>query len=341
MRVVRHGRLLDDFVIGDTYDHPWELTVDEGVVALFGATLLDAMPAFASRACARALGFRDRPLHPMLLLNLTLSFSVHDVSEQAVAPLAYLDVRFPEPAFAGDTVRASSTVLGAAKTKRGDRGVVHVRTTLTADGRVVCGFERKLLVPVGTLGAPRGREGVSPPSALAPSPPNLAEATLPAGTFGARWEDFVVGDVLAHDAGHTVTEGEHVLLTTLVRNTHPLHTDEVYARARSFAKTRVVYGGLVLAWVLGLASRDVAGSALWILGLDDGAHTSGVLAGDTLYAVTKVLAKNERDRSITLRVVGCKNRRPDDLFAAGVDPFAPDCAEAAVAITVTLLVARG
>ena len=36
-------------------------------------------------------------MHPLLLLDLGLSFSVHDVSERAIAHLAYIDnVRFPD-----------------------------------------------------------------------------------------------------------------------------------------------------------------------------------------------------------------------------------------------------
>ena len=55
-------------------------------------------------------------------------------------------------------------------------------------------------------------------------------------------------------------------LTALVRNSHPLHFDEVYCKDNSFTKQRVVYGGLVLTWVATLASRDCAASALWEAG---------------------------------------------------------------------------
>src|SRR5689334_7080048 len=147
----RYGRLLSDFEPGATYDHPWEVTVDGGTVALFQASFLDATPIYSSAVMARSCGLADRPLHPLLCLNLGLSFSVHDVSEQAIAHLAYIDVRFPEPAYAGDTLQASSTVLGVKPSADGARGVVHVRTVLTAEGapaggaapapRVVCHFE--------------------------------------------------------------------------------------------------------------------------------------------------------------------------------------------------------
>src|SRR5512135_1603400 len=92
----------------------------------------------------------DRPVHPLFLLDLGLSMSVHDVSERAIAHLAYIDVRFPEACYPGDTVRASSLVVAVKPVSAGDKGVVHVRTQLVTDaGTLVCSFERKALVRAG------------------------------------------------------------------------------------------------------------------------------------------------------------------------------------------------
>jgi 2-methylfumaryl-CoA hydratase len=353
----RYGRLLDDFVPGDVYAHPWEVTVDEGMLALFAASFQCAVPTYASRAAARAAGLRDRPVHPILLLNLGLSFSVHDVSERAIAHLAYIDARFPEACYPGDTVRASSKVIGVKPVSSGDKGVVHVRTQLVTDaGLLVCSFERKALVRAGKLAGrpadpPHDVAQVEPPASRAPAA-LLGDLPAPAprGGFGFFWEDFAVGDVILHPNGRTVSEAEHMQLTTLVRNSHPLHTDELSCRSSSFAKTRVVYGGLVLAWILALTSRDTAGNALWDLGLDEGAHPSGVLAGDTLYAATKVLAKEDRGPgagAVTLRIVGLKNAHGRALLDRGLDLFSPELgksdgrvAEKAVEITRTLLVRK-
>lgn len=352
----QYGRNLDDFVVGDVYAHPWDVTVDEGMLALFAASFQDALPTYASHAAARSVGLRGRPVHPLLVLNLGISFSVHDVSEQAVANLAYIDVRFPNACYPGDTLRASSKVMGVKAVSTGDKGVVHVRTeVVTEDDVLVCAFERKALVRAGfnTARPPDPGHGVvqkggdpgrSPVFSL------VEEGARGRGGFAMFWEDLEAGDVFAHDVGRTVSEAEHMQLTSLVRNSHPLHLDEVYCKAGSFAKTRVVFGGLVLAWVLSLTSRDTAGNAVWDLGLDEGAHASGVLSGDTLFAATKVVAKEDlgpRLGSVTLRIVGVKNTRPRALLERGADLFSPELGktegkvkEKVVEVTRTLLVRK-
>ncbi len=344
----RHGRFLEEFEVGAVYHHPWEVTVDAGMLALCAGSFLDAMPVFASAHYARALGFRDRPVHSIALLNFALSFSVHDVSEQAIAHLAYIDVRFPNACYAGDTIHASSTVLGVKRSGEGERGVVHVRTTLRAeDERVVCRFERKVLVKArgDEANIPRRGEGraahvpaledaeiaetryrlpeVFDRYLVTPLAPVAPLARPLSGGFASFFEDFAVGDVICHDAGRTVGESEHMQLTCMFRNTHPLHFEEPYARS-GFAKTRVVYGGLVFGWISSLASRDTCGNALWDVQFDKGAHPAGVVAGDTLYAASRILRCEELSKDtgeVTFKLVGTKNVKPATLLDTGADLF--------------------
>lgn len=335
-KTLRYGRLLEDFEEGATYPHPWEVTVDGGQIALFQASFLDSTPTYASATFAQALGFRDRPVHPLLLLNLGLSFSVHDVSEQAIAHLAYLDVRFPNPAYPGDTVFASSKVLGKRLSSKGDKGVVHVRTIVeNQDGLPVCTFERKALVRAGGPLASRPADPIAyeqPDFGDVPRLPPALRGALqtPArrGGFAGHFEDFSVGDVLCHYNGKTVGDTEHMQLTLMMRNSHPIHFDENYcAEGNSFAGTRVVYGGLVFGFVASLASRDVCGNVVWDLGFDEGAHPSGITVGDTIYAASKVLDTkdvDERSGDVTFRLVGVKNTRPEAILEGGADLFAAE-----------------
>jgi 2-methylfumaryl-CoA hydratase len=352
----KYGRLLSDFEKGATYEHPWDVTVDGGTVALFQASFQDAIPMFASNTFARAHGFRERPLHPLLCLNLALSFSVHDVSEQAIAHLAYVDVRFPEPGYAGDTVTARSTVIDVKPSSSGDKGVVHVRTALTNEhGHVLCAFERKALIragkletrpvgPAAKLQAPDVKSLRFVPSQLVPNPAARA-------AFHGFFEDFSVGDVFLHDVGKTVGQSEHMMLTQLVRNSHPLHFDEVYSKDNSFAKTRVVYGGLVFSWVAALATRDVAGNALWEAGYSDGAHPNGTIGGDTLYGLSKVLEVKDLGNGVgevKFRLVGVKNKTSaaahaeygDALFTEELSKKDGKIKDKVVEVTRTLLIRK-
>lgn len=356
IRKPEYGRRLDDFAVGEVYAHPWDVTVDDGMVALFSASFQDATPTYASRTYAEALGFSARPVHPLLLLNLGLSFSVHDVSEQAIAHLAYIDVRFPEACYPGDTLTATSKVLGKKPSAKGDRGVVEVRTLLENQrGEVVCRFDRRALVRAGSV---RERPASGWPEQSQREPGDLhlpgalregvRQVQRQAG-FSGFFEDYAVGDVYFHGVGKTVGDSEHMQVTQLCRNSHPIHFDEVYCKESSFAKTRVVYGGLVLSWVLSLTSRDMSGNAVWDLGLDAGAHPNGTLAGDTLFAASRVEAKEEVGPNagvVTLRVVGTKNQPPEALYGDGA-LFVPELdkadgkiAEKVVEITRRLLVRR-
>ncbi len=330
MKRFRYGRKLDDFLVGDTYDHPWEVTVDGGMVALWQASFFDANALCTSDDYARSLGYAGRVVPHALVLNLGLSFSVHDVSQQAIAHLAYLDVRFPRPLYHGDTFSAFSEVLGVKAASSGDRGTVHVRTIgVNQHGEAVLSFERKALIRAGHL-----TERPATPvrtvtdlererfSDLAHAP-SLAMARADTGTRLSQpffFEDFTVGDILCHDAGRTVGESEHMMLSCLVRNSHPLHWDAVYCTEASFTKERVVYGGLVLSWVLAAASWDTSGHALWELGLDDGAHPAPTLAGDTLYAASQVVkarVTGPHTGEVRFRVIGVKNVHPADLLTSG------------------------
>jgi 2-methylfumaryl-CoA hydratase len=329
----KYGRLLDDFRIGDVYHHPWEVTIDDGMLAMFAASFLDPNPLYSSRRYARDMGFKDRVVHPLVLLNLALSFSVHDISEQAIAHLAYIDLRFPNAAYSGDTVSVYSEILSARVSEsKPDRGIVHLRTTgVNRYGVPVVTFERKALIPAGSLADRAHAESNHPTPHHGPVegaiPRDLAmEMKIPVwhGRPRGLFEDFDTGDVILHDWGRTVGSSEHMQLTMLTRNSHPLHFDELYCRERSFTRERVVEGGLVFAWACSLASRDTTANALWEMGFDRGSHPAPVLTGDTLYAASRVVEKsdyNERAGIVKFHLVAVKNEKPAELLRAGVDLF--------------------
>ena len=339
-RFPHYGRYLEDFVPGQVFVHPRGLTLNLGLARAFAATFHQANPLYLNEPFARAHGHPTTPVAPQLVFNVTLSLGVQNDSEKAIANLGYYHASFLGFVYPGDTLRALTRVMDRQDKGGGKPGIARIRTlALNQHDQVVLQYERKILV------APRGArpETVPPEGGDVPFPwveaPALtlpqAEGSWPHGLTGAHtWLDaFHVGDVIVHANGRTVTD-EHVPWTYAVGNTHPLHYDRVYSTGLSGAMSGepIVYGGLVFAWLEGLASRDVSDNALADLGFTEGYHTQPTVAGDTVAALHRVLAVEPLAPSsveggpalnagiVTLQLIGVKN-----LSAAqALDQFGAD-----------------
>ncbi len=109
------------------------------------------------------------------------------------------------------------------------------------------------------------------------------------------FEHFVPGKVMRHARGKTMTEMDNVLITNMVLNTADAHFDEHRKEGNPFGK-RVVFGGINLAFVVGLAAQDTAENAIAELSMDKIRLKNPVFHGDTLYAFTEVLSVEDADR---------------------------------------------
>jgi acyl dehydratase len=106
------------------------------------------------------------------------------------------------------------------------------------------------------------------------------------------FEDFSVGDVYEHARGKTVEGLENVLITNLVLNTAQAHFNEHLAESLP-QKHRITFGGVTASIVIGLAMEDTGENAVEEVALDKVRFRVPVLHGDTLYAFTEVVAKEE------------------------------------------------
>jgi itaconyl-CoA hydratase len=126
------------------------------------------------------------------------------------------------------------------------------------------------------------------------------------------FEDFTVGAVYEHARGRTITEMDNVLLTHLVMNTAQGHFNEHRMAAGPF-KHRITFGGITASFIIGLAAEDTAEQALAEIGLDQLRFSAPVYHGDTLYAFTEVLAKEDAERTdagvVRFRHVGLNQDR--------------------------------
>lgn len=135
--------------------------------------------------------------------------------------------------------------------------------------------------------------------------------------FGRAFEDFVVGDVYRHWPGKTITEADDHLFCMITMNHHPLHTDAYFAEHSTVHGRNVVVGNLVYSLVLGMSVADVSGSAIANLEVESLIHKRPTFHGDTIYAVSRVLAaepsKSKPDRGIVTVETFGYNQHGDEV----------------------------
>jgi acyl dehydratase len=110
--------------------------------------------------------------------------------------------------------------------------------------------------------------------------------------YGRYLEEFEVGDVYKHWPAKTVTEADDHLFCLITMNHHPLHLNDVYAKASQQGRN-VVVGPLVYSLALGMSVSDVSGKAIANLATEELSHPAPVFHGDTLFVESEVLEKRE------------------------------------------------
>jgi len=143
------GRYLEDFKVGDVYEHRPGRTLSEADNTWFTLLTMNTNPLHFDAAYCEKTEFGRPLMNSCLTLAIVTGMSVSDVSQKAVANLGWDKVRLTAPIFAGDTIYAESEVLEVRESKsRPTQGIVTVRTTgKKADGTPFMSFERSILVP--------------------------------------------------------------------------------------------------------------------------------------------------------------------------------------------------
>ena len=331
----QYGRYLDELEPGQTFEHPRGFTFTSSNMLDFARTYMQSNPLYLNIDYARAHGFADLPASPQMVFNVTLSLGVQNDSEKAIANLGYYQVQFLRPVYPGDVVRAFTRVLERKDRGADKPGIARIRTVgVNQRDEVVLQYERKIFVGwrgdrLATTPAPEFTQPFpGEDNAVAQLP--LQNAPAFSGLTGPNtyFEDFEAGQIIVHGNGRTITE-EHMALTYGVGNSHPLHFDRVFSSSLSgkMSGEPIVYGGLVFAWLDGLASRDVSEHAVWELGFTEGYHTQPAFAGDTIGALSRVLARDELPENahygiLTLQLIGVKNiSAREALDTHGADLF--------------------
>jgi 2-methylfumaryl-CoA hydratase len=310
------GNFFEDFAPGQVIAHATPRTLSEADAALNIALTGSRYAMFSADSFAQNCGLPGAPIDPLLVFHTVFGKTVSDISLNAVANLGYAEGRFLAPVYPGDTLNAVSEVIGVKANSNGKTGVVTVRTTgFNQEEMPVLSYVRWVMVNKRDASAQTTDSPPQTPAPFVKSP----ELTLPPGLDFSNYdfalagsphafEDYEIGEKIDHVDGMTVEEAEHQLATRLYQNTAKVHFDALAQKESRFGK-RLIYGGVAISLARALAFNGLA-NAQFMLAINGGRHVNPLFAGDTLYAWSEVLAKDDLGDAgaLRLRLVAVKNR---------------------------------
>jgi 2-methylfumaryl-CoA hydratase len=329
------GNFFEDFCIGQVIRHATPRTVTAGDASLYTALYGSRFAVQSSAVFARAIGYPDSPIDDLLVFHIIFGKTVPDISLNAVANLGYADCRLLKPVYAGDTLSASSEVIGLKENSNRKTGVVYVRSTgFDQSGDAVLSYVRWVMVRKRDEAAPAPSELVPPlPKAVAAEdigkalPPLRRDGYDMALAGSAQcFNDYAPGERIDHIDGMTVEEAEHQIATRLYQNTARVHFNQFTEGQGRFGR-RLIYGGHVISLARALSFNGLA-NAFHIAAINGGRHVAPLFAGDTVFAWSEVIERAAlpgRDHvgALRLRLVATKNQPcagfPDKI-GADYDP---------------------
>ena len=110
---------------------------------------------------------------------------------------------------------------------------------------------------------------------------------------GRYFDEWQVGDTIAHAITRTVTEADNLLISTLTHNPQPMHLDAEAAKDSEFGQI-LVNGTFTFSLMVGLSVGDTTlGTLVANLGYDKLVMPKPVFLGDTLRAESEVIGLKE------------------------------------------------
>ena len=144
-----YGRYLEDFSVGDVYEHRPGRTITESDNTWFTLLTMNQHPLHFDHEYAAKSEFGQVVVNSCLTVSIVTGMSVSDVSQKTIANLGWQEIKLTGPVFIGDTLYAESEVLEIRESKsRPNQGIVSIRTTgRKQSGEPVIDFRRAMLIP--------------------------------------------------------------------------------------------------------------------------------------------------------------------------------------------------
>ena len=146
----RGGLYFEDFRPGASFRHRLTRTVTQMDNILYSNMTLNPQPLHIdAHYCATETEWGQPIMNSLFTLGLMIGISVNDTTNgTTIANLGMTEVRFPAPLFEGDTVNATTEVVGKRESKsRPDVGIVEFHHRLfKQDGKLVAECTRQVFI---------------------------------------------------------------------------------------------------------------------------------------------------------------------------------------------------
>ena len=143
------GRYYDEWQIGDRIEHAIRRTVTETDNILISALTHNPQPMHLDHEAAAASEFGKPLVNSIFTFGLMIGVSVADTTlGTLVANLGYDSLKFPNPVFAGDTLRSETECVALRESQsRPNAGIVTwAHRSFNQRGELVCECTRTALL---------------------------------------------------------------------------------------------------------------------------------------------------------------------------------------------------
>lgn len=143
------GLFFEEFTVGQVFDHEIRRTVLEADNMWFSALTYNPAQIHIDHDYAASTEFGKPLVNSLFTLGLVIGLSVQDTTlGTTVGNLGMSETTFPKPVFAGDTIRARTTVLDKRESKsRPTQGIVQFEHIgLNQHDEIVCRTLRSALM---------------------------------------------------------------------------------------------------------------------------------------------------------------------------------------------------
>ncbi len=293
---------------GEILESPHEVTIDSSWRTMWQSAFPASSRISTSAEYATGCGLDEIAIPASMLLNMTLCFSVEPFSQTCRLHLGLENARQEAVVREGDTFRSFTRLDRMGNTSRGDASVIHTTHILVnqRDERAFSLLKRSYYDPI-----PQPVERESKPDQGKNSSyfdgvgKPLIDRFQSVEKFpDAPLESLAVDDVILHPAVRPIGWTENLALSTIYRNTHPIHWDaQRYGR-----EGIVVCGGFVQALVFAICDRELRQVLDEVL--ERSSHVNTIAPEDRIGAVSRILSVEQIDNNleaVRIKTLGFKN----------------------------------